>query len=86
MREQHDMEQLVEVEQMENNSRIEQQSQRIQDLEQHIQQMQESHNAGEAAVNIVNGLQAKGVISFNENGQVNVIGNAHEQPNESGGE
>ena len=48
--------------------------------------MQESHNAGEAAVNIVNGLQAKGVISFNENGQVNVIGNAHEQPNESGEE
>ena len=83
MREQHDMEQLVEVEQMENNGRMEEQAQRIQELEARIQQMQEVHNAGEAAVNIVNGLHAKGVIEFDGEGQCNVIGNAHEQNEES---
>ena len=45
--------------------------------------MQEVHNAGEAAVNIVNGLHAKGVIEFDGEGQCNVIGNAHEQNEES---
>ena len=83
MREQHDMEQLVEVEQMENNGRMEEQAQRIQELEARIQQMQQVHNAGEAAVNIVNGLHAKGVIEFDGEGQCNVIGNAHEQNEES---
>ena len=83
MREQHDMEQLVEVEQMENNGRMEEQAQRIQELEARIQQMQEVHNAGEAAVNIVNGLHAKGVIEFDNEGKCNVIGNAHEQNEES---
>lgn len=77
------MEQLVEVEQMENNGRMEEQAQRIQELEARIQQMQEVHNAGEAAVNIVNGLHAKGVIEFDGEGQCNVIGNAHEQNEES---
>ena len=83
MRDQHDMEQLVEVEQMENNGRMEEQSLRIQELEARIQQMQEVHNAGEAAVNIVNGLHAKGVIEFDGEGQCNVIGNAHEQNEET---
>ena len=45
--------------------------------------MQEVHNAGEAAVNIVNGLHAKGVIEFDNEGKCNVIGNAHEQNEES---
>ena len=45
--------------------------------------MQQVHNAGEAAVNIVNGLHAKGVIEFDGEGQCNVIGNAHELNEES---
>ena len=44
--------------------------------------MESSQKDGARAVNIVNGLHEKGVISFEENGQVNIIGNAHEQPEE----
>ena len=79
MREQHDIEQLAEVEQMENNSRADQQSQRIQQLEQQLTQMEESKEQADRAVGIINGLQEKGVISFNEDGKCNIIGNAHEQ-------
>ena len=41
--------------------------------------MESSQKDGARAVNIVNGLHEKGIISFEENGQVNIIGNAHEQ-------
>ena len=44
--------------------------------------MEDSQKDGTRAVNIVNGLHEKGIISFEENGQVNIIGNAHEQPEE----
>ena len=45
--------------------------------------MQSTHKQAYAAVEIVNGLHAKGVIAFNDEGQCNVIGNAHEQNEES---
>ena len=83
MREQHDMEQLAEVEQMENNGKMEEQSLKIQELEAQLQQMQSTHKQAYAAVEIVNGLHAKGVIEFDNDGQCNVIGNAHEQNEES---
>ena len=83
MREQHDMEQLAEVEQMENNSKMEEQSLKIQELEAQLQQMQSTNKQAYAAVEIVNRLHTEGVIGFNEEGQCNVIGNAHEQIEES---
>ena len=45
--------------------------------------MQSTHKQAYAAVEIVNGLHAKGVIAFNDEGECNVIGNAHEQNEES---
>ena len=41
--------------------------------------MEESKEQADRAVGIINGLQEKGVISFNEDGKCNIIGNAHEQ-------
>ena len=83
MREQHDMEQLAEVEQMENNGKMEEQSLKIQELEAQLQQMQANNKQAYAAVEIVNRLHTEGVIGFNDEGQCNVIGNAHEQIEES---
>ena len=83
MRDQHDMEQLASVEQMESNGRIEEQSARIQELEAQLQQMQSNNKQAYAAVEIVNRLHTEGVIAFNDEGQCNVIGNAHEQIEES---
>ena len=45
--------------------------------------MQENLEKGEAAINIVNGLHARQVIEFKEDGQVNIVGNAHEQSMEA---
>ena len=45
--------------------------------------MQSTHKQAYAAVEIFNRLHNEGVIGFNEEGQCNVIGNAHEQIEES---
>ena len=76
------MEQLAEVEQMENNGKVDEQSQKIQVLEMQLQQMETSQKDGARAIEIVTDLHDKGQISFQEDGQVNVIGNAHEQEEE----
>lgn len=76
------MEQLAEVEQMENNGKVDEQSQKIQVLEMQLQQMEASQKDGARAIEIVNGLHNNGHISFQEDGRVNVIGNAHEQEEE----
>ena len=76
------MEQLAEVEQMENNSKVDEQSQKIQMLEMQLQQMETNHKNGEQAIDILNGLHSEGQLSFQEDGKVNVIGNAHEQQEE----
>ena len=76
------MEQLAEVEQMENNSKVDEQSQKIQMLEMQLQQMETSQKDGARAIEIVTDLHNEGKISFQEDGKVNVIGNAHEQQEE----
>ena len=45
--------------------------------------MQANNKQAYAAVEIVNRLHTEGVIGFNDEGQCNVIGNAHEQIEES---
>lgn len=76
------MEQLAEVEQMENNGRVDEQSQKIQMLEMQLQQMETNQKDGAQAIDIINRLHREGKLAFQENGDVNVIGNAHEQQEE----
>ena len=76
------MEQLAEVEQMENNSKVDEQSQKIQMLEMQLQQMETNHKNGEQAIDILNRLHKEGKLAVQGNGDVNVIGNAHEQQEE----
>ena len=73
------MEQLKEIEEMEKGQEVEKQNQMIQNLEQRLKQMEEEHAKGQQAIEIVNEMHDKGHLSFTPNGEVNIIGNLHEQ-------
>ena len=77
MEEQYRMEQLQEVEQMEVQSQRDEQQQTIENLRAQLANMEESQKQGQAAIEIVNTMHDKGLITFNGDGQANVIGNAH---------
>ena len=78
MEEQYRMEQLQEVEQMEVQSQRNEQLETINHLKAQLTNMEESQKQGQAAIEIVNTMHGKGLITFNGDGQANVIGNAHE--------
>lgn len=78
MEEQYRMDQLQEVEQMEVQSQRNEQQQTIEQLKLQLANMEESQKQGQAAIEIVNTMHDKGLITFNDDGQPNVIGNAHE--------
>ena len=73
------MEQLKAVEEMEKEHEVEEQAEKIRNLEQRLLQMEEEHQRGKQAIEIVNDMHDKGHLSFTEDGQVNIIGNIHEQ-------
>ena len=79
MKEQYEMEQLKAVEEMEREHEVEEQAEKIRNLEQRLQQMEEEYQKGKHAIEIVNDMHDKGHLSFTEDGQVNIIGNIHEQ-------
>ena len=84
MREQYEMEQLVEVDKQDKEVQLAQQTDHIQTLEQQLQQMSQHQEQEQSAAQILDELVNKGVVTRNEdgtiqvNGSANVIGNAHE--------
>ena len=79
MKEQFEMEQLAEVEQMENDSQLDQSKQRIQQLEEQMLKMEEASKQGQQAVAIINDMCATGKVEFDDKGNYNIIGNEHSQ-------
>ena len=60
------MEQLQAVEQMEKEHEVEEQAEKIRNLEQRLQQMEEENQKGKHAIEIVNDMHDKGHLSFTE--------------------
>ena len=79
MKEQFEMEQLAEVEKMENDSKLDQSKQRIQQLEEQMLKMEEASKQGQQAVSIINDMCATGKVEFDDKGNYNIIGNEHSQ-------
>ena len=79
MKEQFEMEQLAEVDQMEKDAQLDQSKQRIQQLEEQMLKMEEASKQGQQAVAIINDMCATGKVKFDDEGNYNIIGNEHSQ-------
>ena len=73
------MEQLAEVEQMEKDAQLDQSKQHVQQLQEQMSKMNEDYQKGQQAVNIINDMCSKGKVQFDDDGNYNIVGNAHEQ-------
>lgn len=79
MKDQFEMEQLAEVEQMEKDAELDKSKQRIQQLEEQMMKMDEASKQGQQAVDIINDMCSKGKVEFDDKGNYNIVGNEHSQ-------
>ena len=75
MREQFEMEQVMEAVNNENESKVKLQSEQIQNLEQQINTMNEEASADKGASNIIRQWIESGEVAIGEDGMPNIIRN-----------
>ena len=83
MREQFEMEQVMEAVNNENESKVKLQSEQIQNLEQQINTMNEEASADKGASNIIRQWIESGEVAIGENGMPNIIRNEESMQEES---
>ena len=82
MREQYEADQLIDVINHENEKKVEEQTERIQNLEQQLNaiSVEASHDKG--AADILRMWIESGAVAIDKDGQPNIIGNQEEQQEE----
>ena len=83
MREQFEMEQVMEAVNNENESKVKLQSEQIQNLEQQINTMNQEASADKGASNIIRQWIESGEVAIGENGMPNIIRNEESMQEES---
>ena len=83
MREQFEMEQVMEAVNNENESKVKLQSEQIQNLEQQINTMNQEASADKGASNIIRQWIENGEVAIGENGMPNIIRNEESMQEES---
>ena len=83
MRDQFDMEQVMDAVNQENESKVKEQSEQIQNLEQQLNALSHEASSDKGAANILRQWIDSGEVVIGENGMPNIIMNReelHEQP------
>ena len=83
MREQFEMEQVMEAVNNENESKVKEQSSQIQNLEQQLNALNQDANADKGASNIIRQWIESGEVAIGENGMPNIIRNEESMQEES---
>ena len=83
MRDQYEMEQVMDAVNHENESKVKEQSDQIQNLEQQLNALSQEASSDKGAANILRQWIDSGEVAIGENGMPNIIGNReemHEEP------
>ena len=83
MRDQFDMEQVMDAVNNENESKVKEQSERIQNLEQQLNSLSQEASQDKGAANILRQWIDSGEVAIGDNGMPNIITNReelHEEP------
>ena len=83
MREQFEMEQVMEAVNNENESKVKEQSSQIQNLEQQLNALNQEANVDKGASNIIRQWIESGEVAIGENGMPNIIRNEESMQEES---
>ena len=83
MREQFEMEQVMEAVNNENESKVKEQSGQIQNLEQQLNALNQEASADKGASNIIRQWIESGEVAIGENGMPNIIRNEESMQEES---
>ena len=83
MREQFEMEQVMEAVNNENESKVKEQSSQIQNLEQQLNSLNQEASADKGASNIIRQWIESGEVAIGENGMPNIIRNEESMQEES---
>ena len=83
MREQFEMEQVMEAVNNENESKVKEQSSQIQNLEQQLNVLNQEASADKGASNIIRQWIESGEVAIGENGMPNIIRNEESMQEES---
>ena len=83
MRDQYEMEQVMDAVNHENESKVKEQSEQIQNLEQQLNALNQEANADKGASNIIREWIESGEVAIGENGMPNIIRNEESMQEES---
>ena len=83
MREQFEMEQVMDAVNHENESKVKEQSEQIQNLEQQLNALNQEASADKGASNIIRQWIESGEVAIGENGMPNIIRNEESMQEES---
>ena len=83
MRQQFEMEQVMEAVNNENESKVKEQSEQIQNLEQQLNALNQEASADKGASNIIRQWIESGEVAIGENGMPNIIRNEESMQEES---
>ena len=83
MREQFEMEQVMEAVNNENESKVKEQSEQIENLEQQLNALNQEASADKGASNIIRQWIESGEVAIGENGMPNIIRNEESMQEES---